>query len=79
MRQIACRSVISLLLAIIPILASNRLSAQVQGPLQVPGTRHLIFSTYLGGLTPCATCPVRLALTAPSRRTPAATLREIPT
>ena len=59
MRQIVCRPAVSLLLAIIPILASNRLSAQVQGPLQVPGTPQLIFSTYLGGLTPCATCPDR--------------------
>jgi len=59
MRQIVCRPAISLLLAIIPILASNRLSAQVQEPLQVPGTPQLIFSTYLGGLTPCATCPDR--------------------
>ena len=59
MRQIVCRPVISLLLAISPILASNRLSAQVQEPLQVPGTPQLILSTYLGGLTPCATCPDR--------------------
>ena len=56
MRQIVCRPVISLLLAITPILASNRLSAKVQGPLQVPGTPQLIFSTYLGGSTACDSC-----------------------
>ena len=25
----------------------------------MPATPHLIFSTYLGGPTPCATCPGR--------------------
>jgi hypothetical protein len=48
-----------LLLAIAPILTSNRSSAQVQEPLPAPQTPHLIFSTYLGGSLACATCPGR--------------------
>ena len=59
MRRSVCRPLISLLLAIAPILTSNRSSAQVQEPLPAPQTPHLIFSTYLGGSLACATCPGR--------------------
>ena len=55
-RRIVCNPVVSLCLAIAAILASDRSSAQLQEPLPLPGTPHLIFSTYLGGTTPCDGC-----------------------
>ena len=55
-RRIVCNPVVSLCLAIAAILANDCSFAQTQEPLQVRGTPHLIFSTYLGGTTPCDGC-----------------------
>jgi hypothetical protein len=55
-RRMVCHPVVSLGLVIAAILASDCSFAQVQETLPAPGTPQLIFSTYLGGLTPCASC-----------------------
>ncbi|MFZ0912611.1 MAG: SBBP repeat-containing protein [Candidatus Korobacteraceae bacterium] len=54
-RRMVCHPVVSLGLVITAILAAE--CSFAQEPL--PGTPHLIFSTYLGGPTPCAACPDR--------------------
>ena len=53
-RRMVCNPVVSLCLVITAILASDCSFAQAQEPLPAPGTPQLIFSTYLGGWTPCA-------------------------
>ena len=55
-RRMVCHPVVSLCLVIAAILASDYWFAQAQETLPAPGTPQLIFSTYLGGLTPCASC-----------------------
>ena len=55
-RRVVCHPVVGLGLVIAAILASNCSFAQVQEPSPAQGTPQLIFSTYLGGLTPCASC-----------------------
>ena len=55
-RRMVCHPVVGLGLVIAAILASDCCFAQVQEILPAQGTPQLIFSTYLGGLTPCASC-----------------------
>jgi len=55
-RRMVCNPVISLCFVITAILASDCSLAQAQEPLPAQGTPQLIFSTYLGGWTPCAVC-----------------------
>ena len=55
-RRIVCHAAVGLCLVIAAILASDYSFAQVQETFPAQGTPHLIFSTYLGGLTPCASC-----------------------
>ena len=55
-RRIVCHPMVGMCLAIAAILAGDCSFAQAQEPMPLPGTPHLIFSTYLGGWTPCNGC-----------------------
>jgi large repetitive protein len=55
-RRVTCNPVANLLFVIIAILGARHSSANAQAQLSASGTPRLIFSTYLGGSTPCESC-----------------------
>jgi hypothetical protein len=55
-RRVISDPVVRLLLVITAILGSGFSSSHAQARLSVSGTLQLVFSTYLGGSTPCESC-----------------------
>ena len=55
-RRVLCHPSVRLLLVITALLCNDHAAAQAQAPWPFWRTPHLIFSTYLGGSTPCASC-----------------------
>ena len=55
-RRVLCHPSVRLLLVITALFCNDHTAAQAQAPWPVRGTPHLIFSTYLGGSKPCASC-----------------------
>ena len=54
--RVICNPVVRLLVVITAILGAGHSLALAQHDLPVGGTPHLVFSTYLGGSTPCEDC-----------------------